>query len=182
MIMPKSRSPFDDYLTTLKETSKDGDNAEYMTESTYPAVNFDCFKKDYNSNKFCGFRSNDALLIPPDCNNKFVFIEFKNGCIEKNITDMTEIVEKIYESLFVFNEVKEENISFNKSNVVYVLVYNEEKNSKYALNSHSAKLAKKKYVIPQLNRYKILFSDFFTMTKSEFCEVTQKLDAGAYPF
>lgn len=182
MIMPKSRSPFDDYLTTLKETSKDEDNAEYMTESTYPAVNFDCFKSGYDSNKFCGFRSNDALLIPPDCNNKFVFIEFKNGGIERNITDTTEIVEKIYESLFVFNEVKKKNISFDKFHVVYVLVYNEEKNSLYALNSHSAKNARKKYIIPQLDRYKILFSDFFTMTKSEFCEVTTKLDAGVYPF
>ena len=181
IIMPKSRSPFDDYLTTLKETSKDGDNAEYMTESTYLAVNFDCFKNGYDSNKFCGFRSNDALLIPPDCNNKFVFVEFKNGRIE-NITSMTEIVEKIYESLFVFNDVKEENISFDKIHVVYILVYNEDKNSKYALENHAAKIAGKKYIIPQLDRYKILFSDFFTMTKSEFCEVTTKLDAGVYPF
>ena len=181
MFMSKSRSPFEDYLTTLKETSKDEDNADYMTESTYPAINFDCFKNDYDSNKFCGFRSNDALLIPPNCTNKFVFVEFKNGRID-NKTSMTEIVEKIYESLFVFNEVKKENISFDRFHVVYVLVFNEMKNSQYAIENHSAKLAGKKYIIPQLNRYKILFSDFFTMTKSEFCEVTKKLDAGVYPF
>ncbi len=169
------------YQTTLKNTSKELNAGVCMTESTYPAINFDNVKRKFKKPKFCCFRSNDALLLPPEGNDKYVFVEFKDGNIESP-NNITEIAEKIYESLFLFNEIMNQNISFDKSHMVYILVFNEKDNGRFAQDAHLAKNAGKKYVVPELNRYRNLFFDFSTMTKSEFSYLTNKLDRGLYPF
>ena len=172
---------FNRYKSTLKITSKESNANVYMTNSMYPAINFDSVKRKYKKPNFCGLRSNDALLLPPVGYDKYVFIEFKDGHIEdrKNITEITE---KIYESLLLFNEITRENISYDKSHVVYILVFNEGDNSKFASNAHLAKLANKKYIVPELERYKKLFVDFSTITKADFCNITNRLDRNEYPF
>lgn len=170
------------YKSTLKDTSKEQNEVVYMTESLYNVVNFDSVKKKSCNRKFCGLRSNDALLIPsPNSNEKFAFIEFKNGCIEDKGA-ITQITEKIYESLLIFNEIVQENLSFDKENIVYILVYNENDNGKFSTDAHSAQLANEKYIIPDLERYQKLFFDFQTLNKIEFQKITDELDKGNYPF
>lgn len=181
MIDLTQSNPLTKYKSTLKGTSKEQNESVYMTECSYAVVNFDSVKKKSCNHKFCDLRSNDALLLPPSPTNKFVFIEFKNGHIEE--TDaITQITEKIYESLLLFNEIVQENLTFDKNNVVYILVYNEDDNGKFSEASHLAELAGEQYIIPNLKRYQRLFFNFQTLNKIEFKKITNELDKGNYPF
>ena len=86
MIDISSKNILIDNFTSLKETSYDKTNSEYMTESQFQVVDFDKVKDVYTF-KVSGLsskklRSNDALVILSEGEkNKFIFIEFKNGKI-----------------------------------------------------------------------------------------------------
>ena len=181
MIDLKQPNPLTKYTSTLKDVSKEQNEDVYMTESLYKVVNFDNVKRKSCKRIFCELRSNDALLTPRKDNDKFAFIEFKNGCIEDDDA-IIQITEKIYESLLIFNEIVQENFSFDRENIVYILVYNENDNGKFSADAHLAQLANEKYIIPALNRYQKLFYDFHTLNKIEFQEITTELDKGNYPF
>lgn len=70
-------SIFNNNLKTLHDTSYDEDNNQYMTNSTFPAIDFDDVKLSYvlsNSTiSSANMRSNDALVILDSVNGK-IFI------------------------------------------------------------------------------------------------------------
>lgn len=124
----KSRDEYKGNIKTLKETSKDKANGEFMTESQLEAIDFDQVKLDY-SGKFNlknTPKSNDALC---KIDGKFYFIEFKNGKIIPH-----ELWQKIYDSVFILSDINEVSLSEIKKKVSYILVYNEDKINKEKAN------------------------------------------------
>lgn len=114
---------FADLCCSLKRTSKDDTNGQYMTESKLQVINFDRVPKIYAKGKnWKGVpKSNDALYI--DHNGQWYFIEFKNGQIRKD-----EIYRKIYDSIIMSLELGAvSNLDFIRQNCQYILVYNDEK-------------------------------------------------------
>ena len=104
-------------LSTFKETSydKDGKIPRYMTDSEIQVENFDKVKGNYIkgmnlSNTPC---SNDALYLGED--KKFYFVEFKNGVMINPV--VYNLHYKIYDSLLMFNDIVNENISFCRQNM-----------------------------------------------------------------
>lgn len=172
---------FQENLSSFKETSRDSDGEmpRYMTDSEIQVINFDKVKERYIremnlSNTPC---SNDALYFGRD--QKIFFVEFKNGVMQKQ--KIFNVYNKIYDSLLIFNDIVEENISFCRQNLYFILVYNEAKNfcemggieqqdsSKAIISKIIHKKAKKKYVRFGLDRFeKIYFKEVFTYTEKEF--------------
>ena len=119
-------------ISTLKEISKDNhDGIEYyMTESTLTAVDFDAVKDEYVKKQKLGHeghnpKSIDAIFF--DSKGKQVFIEFKNGYIDKKEQYM--IIQKIYDSLLIYSDIICENIKYTREQIDCILVYNELKNN-----------------------------------------------------
>lgn len=170
-------------MSTFKETSydKDGEKPGYMTDSQIQVINFDKVKDGYIknlalSNTPC---SNDALYFGKD--NKIFFVEFKNGVLDERPRRNFNICKKIYDSLLIFNDIVNKNISFCRENLYFILVYNESKNrreacrteqeesSKAIISKKIHKKAKKKFVRFGLDRFeKLYFKEVFTYTESEF--------------
>lgn len=108
MINLNSKNILTDNLVTLKETSYDKNNSQYMTNSTFQVVDFDKVKDSYS---FRGtglssrnMRSNDALVILDKISNPhFIFIEFKNGNLDRYCEELKheKIRSKINESLWI---------------------------------------------------------------------------------
>ena len=81
MINVNENPLFANNRSTLKETSKDDSNTEYMTESEMEVISFDKVKEAYVKELFGeGVASLDALAVFED---RIELIEFKNGCLEK---------------------------------------------------------------------------------------------------
>lgn len=170
-------------MSTFKETSydKDGEKPGYMTDSQIQVINFDKVKDGYIknlalSNTPC---SNDALYFGKD--NKIFFVEFKNGVLDERPRRNFNICKKIYDSLLIFNDIVNKNISFCRENLYFILVYNENKNkreackteqeesSKAIISKKIHKKAKKKFIRFGLDRFeKLYFKEVFTYTESEF--------------
>ena len=129
--------------STLKQTSKDDKNEEYMTESTIRVINFDSIGGDkYSKNNELNIqlKTNDVLFLHND--KKYTFIEFKNGkLLDKtnkiDIKKLKDIELKILNSLFVLGDIEEKSLSSLKEITDYILVYNEEKNTPNERNSIS---------------------------------------------
>ena len=193
------------FTTTLRQTSLDNDDNknEYMTESEIDVLNFDeiksCYSGRYLSNNVkLTPASNDALFIGKE---KIIFIEFKNGGIDDK--ENNEIFRKIYDSLLIFFEIyselglseriKQNNISYSRQNIEYVLVYNKDtynKNNKRGntiqtikgierqlQNSESRDLmykilsqrGNKQFILFGIDRFEgYLFKKVYTLTKEEF--------------
>lgn len=92
-----------------------------------------------------------------------------------------DVYNKIYDSLLIFNDIVDKNISFCRENVNFILVYNESKNpsergkehkedsSKARIGKYFASKANKKYVRFDLERFqKIYFQEVYTYTEKEF--------------
>ena len=174
---------FKQNMSTFKETSydKDGEEPGYMTDSQIQVINFDKVKDGYIknlalSNTPC---SNDALYFGKD--NKIFFVEFKNGVLDERPRRNFNLCKKIYDSLLIFNDIVNKNISFCRENLYFILVYNESKNrreacrtekeesSKAIISKKIHKKAKKKFVRFGLDRFeKLYFKEVFTYTESEF--------------
>lgn len=173
---------FKDYMDTLKETSKDSNNAEYMTELTNGVINYDLFQeayaKHYGKKVTC---SMDALVKAKD---EWFFIEFKNGKIDKK--QKTNISEKVGHSLYSFMDNINVKTEYCRNNVNFILVYNEQKNKhqgksnilekdeyqyskeRQTLVSHFPGV-KRDIILFQLDRYeKVYFKKVYTYTKKEF--------------
>ncbi len=172
---------FKNNCSTLKETSHDKDSEvpSYMTNSQIEVVNFDkvvnCYSKELAAlNIPC---SVDALYFGQE--EAIYFIEFKNGTLKKE--KVFKVYNKIYDSLLLFNDIVQENISFCREHVYFILVYNESKNldqinkqtsedcAKATIGKYFHRKAQKNYVRFGLERFKkIYFRDVFTYTESEF--------------
>ena len=129
--------------STLKQTSKDDNNEEYMTESQIKVINFDSVGGDKytrNNNLSIQLKTNDVLFLHND--ERYTFIEFKNGkLLDKSnridIKKLKDIELKILNSIFVLGDIEEKSLNILKEITNYILVYNEEKNSPNEKNSIS---------------------------------------------
>ena len=129
--------------STLKQTSKDDNNEEYMTESQIKVINFDSVGGDKytrNNNLSIQLKTNDVLFLHSD--RRYTFIEFKNGkLLDKSnkidIKKLKDIELKILNSMFVLGDIEEKSLNTLKEITNYILVYNEEKNSPNEKNSIS---------------------------------------------
>lgn len=187
-------SIFNSNLKTLHDTSHDVNNNEYMTNSTYPAIDFDEVKNSYilsNSTiSTSNMRSNDALIILDKINGKFLFIEFKNGDIHSSI-QKEKIRSKITESLLILNDIIDENLTFDKKNINYILVYNQSKNSSFQNQRNNsltgiantlASWSNTSYLINGFDRYKAFFHDVKTINETEFSVIVNQLESNTYTF
>ena len=123
--------------SSLKDTSKD--KKEYMTNSEkIKVINFDNLsKKGYSKMlrlkvQSFPFKTNDALYLDVE-NNKFIFIEFKNGSFsvnEKNFKEkeLPQLELKIVGSMYILQEITGKSFKELREITDYILVYNKEKN------------------------------------------------------
>lgn len=185
---------FNDNLKTLHDASYDKDNNQYMTNSTFPAIDFDDVKLSYvlsNSTiSSANMRSNDALVILDSVNGKFLFIEFKNGDIQSN-HKKEEIRCKITESLLIFNDIINETLTFDRNSVNYILVYNKGNNPKFQDQRTSSltkiatsigATANMTYLINGFDRYRAYFHDIKTINETEFSVIVNQLQTNTYIF
>ena len=177
----------------LKQTSKDDNNEEYMTESRIRVINFDSIggeKYSKNNRLNIQLKTNDVLFLHN--NKKYTFIEFKNGkLLDKtnkiDIKKLKDIELKILNSLFVLGDIEEKSLSSLKEITDYVLVYNEEKNTpnernsiseigNYFINqgnisSEKTKTEKEEIICFGLEKFKgYCFKNVHTYSKEEFEE------------
>lgn len=123
------------YRSTLHDISVDNsdkDNIKNMTESQRLAIDFDKVKEAYRQE--CGtpnapICSVDALLLEEKLT---VMVEFKNGILIKNGEAIEEekekIISKMRDSLLIYCDLKKQSISETRTQLKFILVYNEEKN------------------------------------------------------
>lgn len=178
--------------STLKATSYDDANDCYLSESEFPAVDFDEVVKSYCKGfglEGDALSSNDALVLFQTNPPKFIFVEFKNGYVDSK--EKRKIRNKIDESLLVFSDIVDENVSFCRQNMNYVLVYNKMRNEDFENKKNSsftkfaeviAGKAKEKFVIEGFARNKIFFNDVKILNQDEFLVVTTSLENGTYSF
>lgn len=192
----------DEKRSSLKDTSYDKENRKYMVDSQLQVCSFDKVKDWYVGEKIPFAnptpKSNDALFFG---NEESYFIEFKNGKIDNSVN--YELNKKIYDSLFILFDLNYtdksgklvDSISYTRSNMNYILVYNEERYSKEQLtwqtragferqekarkeSQHRDKLYKRirnlageeliKFGLDQFKNY--LFKNVYTYTVKEFEE------------
>ena len=139
---------FSKHMSTLKDTSadmRDGKNVAYMTESAWPAVNFDKVKESYVENLgLCEVpKSNDALM--EDGKGHLVFVEFKNGYMDRQ--KQFAVRKKIYDSVLIFSDITSQGISSKPKIKDNILVYNESANA----GNPERKKNKKDYVQPSVS-------------------------------
>lgn len=173
------------YRTTLKETSYDNDNNEYMTESTLEVVDFDKLKNHFQSNldrkderTFC---SNDALFENHD--GEIFMIEFKNGRIQRDV--QFNLFWENFDSVLIHMHYDRRDIQTIKEKLNYILVYNEVKNqnvdgtndsisqstSRNKIGATLASKANTHFILFGLNYFKgYIFREVFTLTKKQFEE------------
>lgn len=194
MINLSQESIFINNLRNLHDTSYDRNNNEYMTNSEYPAIDFDGVKNSYifSNSKISAsnMRSNDALVILDRAKGKFLFIEFKNGDIHST-HKKEEIRSKIAESLLILNDIIHEDLTFDRNNINYILVYNQSKNPSFqGQRSNSltriantlASWSNTTYLINGFDKYKAFFHDVKTINETEFNVVAKQLENNTYIF
>ena len=125
-------SPLRDSVTTLKETSKDDSSNEvsFMTESAYPAYDFDDAMHKYIACLPKGKRpegvpcSVDAFVKVG--NELFVMVEFKNGRLDKQTC--AQVREKFFCSVLMLGDLLGWTLEYIRQHVEFILEYNEQKN------------------------------------------------------
>lgn len=192
---------FQAHVTTLKETSACMENEDeeseeskkasrdcaqhliYMTENETPVINFDAVKDAIRAETQITRSpcSVDALAYWDD---GLALIEFKNIDMyskDKKGRKKAHLEEKISDSLLLFLRTTDETISFVQKHVVFIVVYNEEKNLPKSKRGREASLEKtkerwaKKADVQRLRfgvgDYKTLyFKDAYTLTEKQFEE------------
>ena len=122
-----------------------------MCESTIKVVNFDKIPNAYAKGR--GWKSvpnsNDALYISFE--NRWYFIEFKNGSIDK-----ADLYRKIYDSVIMLLEMNIiPDIEFVRKNIEFILVYNSEKYGK--IKPSPAREANFNYILRRAGQEEKLF-------------------------
>jgi hypothetical protein len=170
-------------IRPLKETSKYRyeDSDYYMTDSMIDVVNFDLVKNEYVKDMSLSElpESNDAFYV--DDTEEMCFIEFKGGRLNKE--KIYGIRLKIFDSLLILKDIININISHTRTNLNYILVYNENKNplssdednviqvskSRVAIGDYLMKKGRLKLIRFNLERFeKLYFKNVFTITEEEF--------------
>lgn len=167
------------HITKLFRTSRDNSKGKNMTEIKTEVVNFDKIPAEYAKNKGLATlpKSVDALLVTE--NDQWVFIEFKNGAVDK-----CEVHRKIYDSLIMLIDLGiKDNFDFFRKNGSYVLVYNSEKYKKgclehrnkiYEYSTRRANTETKLFELEKLEKY--LLNSVHTYTVKEFEEYMKNIN------
>ena len=115
-------------LSTLKEVSKDDSNDEFMTNSLVQVVNFDSAKSRYVENLETKLNDTPASVDALHCDPSGIstFIEFKNGNLDG--ARYREIHRKVRDSLLLLGDIAKLHIGDTRTNMDFILVYNEQKN------------------------------------------------------
>lgn len=109
---------FQNYLSSLKETSYDKNNKEYLCYSNKEVVNFDDFTQNTSDFAFKKSKSCDALYLPDDRKEVYC-IEFKNGKIKND-----NIKGKYIASLINLQTIfQKENIAVKNYQFYFFVVY-----------------------------------------------------------
>lgn len=164
---------FRSHMDTLKEMSKDTSTepAQYMTESTTEAVNFDKVKQAYVNRLGLSEEAAKSCDTLAFLSGGPTFIEFKNGKVSPG-----EIKNKIRDSLLIYGGITGQSITETRQIMEFVLVYNPEKNidkSHQASRETIAELVTNKAKVElrrfDLEHYRTLyFRDVHTYTPEEF--------------
>lgn len=166
---------------TLEESSKDSEHKTSMSNSSLKVVDFDKIPKKYVKQAMIRTvpKSNDALYITKE--NKWIFIEFKNGEVKKE-----EIYRKLYDSLIMLEELAIKDWNFFRNHATYILVYNEDvycqRNAKlqksknrdvlYQHIRNRANTVRNLYEIRKLEGF--LFENAWTYNEEQFAEFFEK--------
>lgn len=176
---------FTDNFSTLKQASLDdnGDCKENMVSLETEVVDFDGVKNDYIKEMKLTKTPSSSDALYEDQKGQFYLIEFKNGRIDSRVGH--SIRKKIYDSLLIFHDITKTDISFSRTHMNFVLVYNEGKNpcsgepyadeedgptpSRVAIGNYFSKKANTHFIRFDLEQFKtIYFRDIFTFSKEEF--------------
>lgn len=165
----------------LEESSKDSEHKTSMSNSSLKVIDFDKIPKKYAKQAMIRTvpKSNDALYITKE--NKWIFIEFKNGEVKKE-----EIYRKLYDSLIMLEELAIKDWNFFRNHATYILVYNEDvycqRNAKLqksknrdALYQHirnRANTVRNLYEIRKLEGF--LFENAWTYNEEQFAKFFEK--------
>lgn len=168
----------------LKETSKDDSDPsdiQYMTSSDLEVINFDLVKTSYTNKLGLSEEAATSADAIVQLKNGISFIEFKNGKVNnRNIKD------KARDTLLIFLDIIGENITFSRSNIDFIVVYNLAKNpmpnqvkkgqlqetpSRVSIADHFMAKAKKELIRFDLEKYeKLYFRKIHTYSKEKFEE------------
>lgn len=172
---------FDKNLDTVKNISCDSHNAEFMVNCREQIINFDKVTNSYLESINHGIDcipSCDGLVFTDDL---WIFIEFKNGKIS-NTGNYYKVKKKVPHSLNIFCDILGINISTTREKMIFILVYNKDKNkisdserhnsnSKDFIVDHIFNKANKDLIGFGLNRYEgVYFKEVHTFNVDEFCE------------
>lgn len=170
--------------STLKETSLDSSSSEYMTQSEIVVIDFDMVKKEYE--KKIGLPYNeDGYACSVDAifcsDERITFVEFKNGNMKNQ---KNNVKNKLRDSLLIFGAITNQNISFTRENIDFILVYNGEKNpiphqeqkkishelsAITSLGKSISKRGNQKLILFGLEKFeKLYFRQVYTFTQKEF--------------
>lgn len=112
---------FQNYLSTLKNTSFDKNNEVYLCQSDKEVVDFDDFTQKTKDFNFKSSKSCDAVYLPKDMNEVYC-IEFKNQ--PYSIIDGERIKGKYVDSLTNLGTMLEkENINAKNYKFYFFVVY-----------------------------------------------------------
>ncbi|MFR6454054.1 MAG: hypothetical protein ACLUOG_03405 [Peptoniphilus lacrimalis] len=173
---------FDKNLDTVKNISYDSGNNEFMVNCREQIINFDKVTNSYLESINHGIdsiSSCDGLVFTDDL---WIFIEFKNGKIS-NTGKHYKVKKKVPHSLNIFCDILGINISTTREKMIFILVYNKDKNkisdsecqnnsnSKDFIIGHVFDKAKEEFVRFDLLKYKgVYFKEVHTFNVDEFCE------------
>lgn len=168
---------FQNSRSTLKETSKDDTTSSYMTDSALEVVNFDSVKDEYVKKLALYETPASADAFHVDGGNLYL-VEFKNGYMDA--LKIFEVRKKIFDSLLILLDIIKEQILFSRQTLVFILVYNENKNPDkndgfqvspsraYIANVFSQK-GTEKFIRFNLQRFeRLYFKEVWTVTEQEF--------------
>lgn len=183
--MNSNSNIFKDCISTIKEISIDTSNNESMSCSETEIINFDTVKTKYANELGLSeevSKSVDGLMFLDG--DKQVFIEFKNGTFTPK-----EIIDKIKDSLLIYCDIIEKNISHTRKTLDFMLVYNMEKKpfskeeekkiqennyiqdipSRTAIANYYTQKGGEEFIRFGLEKYKgLYFKDVHTYDKKEF--------------
>lgn len=173
---------FDKNLDTVKNISYDSGNNEFMVNCREQIINFDKVTNSYLKSINHGIdsiSSCDGLVFTDDL---WIFIEFKNGKIS-NTGKHYKVKKKVPHSLNIFCDILGINISTTREKMIFILVYNKDKNkisdsecqnnsnSKDFIIGHVFDKANKDPIGFGLHKYKgVYFKEVHTFNVEEFCE------------
>lgn len=109
--------------TSLKNTSYDEEHKDYMSDSTLNVIGFDQVKEEYLTREHLeGEMASSVDALVSDGQYTYI-IEFKNG----NKIESHQIENKLKDSVTILCDEWKRTVSQTRQEIVFVLVYNEEK-------------------------------------------------------